>query len=288
MKQRNFLTALLLTLALSVGAQQPEAYRLYDAQGRPADYQQMVADLAQQDVVFVGEMHNCAITHWLELRLLHALYAANGNAMAVGMEMFEADNQLIVDEYLDGVITAERFEAEARLWPNYPTDYAPLVDFVREHGLRLLATNVPRRYANTVKNHGIQYLDSLSAAAKQYLPPLPITIQANEQATAAFGMMAMMGRSSNPEWMAQAQALKDATMAWNIAQCKQPKVLHYNGAYHTDSGEGIITYLRQYKPGVRLKTVYAVKQEDITQLEADYLGRADYYICVPEDMATSY
>lgn len=286
-----FFTLLLMLGCCTAWAQEePVAYRLFNAKGNAVDYREMMQDLARQDVVFVGEMHNCPVTHWLERRMLQSLYEINGSRTAVGMEMLEADCQLIVDEYQQGLITTERFEAEARLWPNYSTDYEPLVSFAHEHRLPLIATNVPRRYANAVKNHGLQWLDSLSEEARRYLPPLPIDYQDNEQADEAFGLMAMMGKnkSANSAWMGQSQALKDATMAWNIAQCKTGKLVHFNGNYHTDSGSGIITYLRQYRPGVRLKTVYSVRQEDTKSLEHDYLGRADYFICVPEDMTTSY
>ncbi len=280
---------LLLLTCQPAWAQTPEAFRLFDAKGKPADYTAMIADLALQDVVFVGEMHNCPVTHWLELCILRSLYQTNGRQTVVGMEMLEADNQLIIDEYLKGLISADRFTSETRIWPNYSTDYEPLVDFTRENHLRLIATNVPRRYANAVKEHGFEWLDSLSDEARSYLPPLPISYQENPQANEAFAMMAMMGKKKvNPLWMGQAQALKDATMAWNIVSSKATKLIHFNGNYHTDSGEGIITYLRQYRPDVRCKTIYSVRQEDVSRLEADYLGKADYYICVPEDMTTSY
>ena len=307
MNKKLITTLACLMLALCGWAQAaPEAYRLYGKDGQPVAYADMVKDLAQQDAVFVGEMHNCPICHWLERRLLQSLHqacAAEGSAkkgkkdaapkgLAVGMEMFEADDQLVIDEYFAQQITTDRFESEARFWPNYSTDYEPLVDFAYEHRLPLVATNVPRRYANSVKNHGIAFLDSLSDEAKRYLPPLPIPYQANEQATEAFGLMAAMGKgkSSNPEWLSQSQALKDATMAWNTAQWlkKGYQMVHFNGNYHTAAGEGILTYLRHYAPKARCKTIYSVRQEDITALEEDYLGQADYYICVAEDMSTSY
>ena len=307
MNKKLITTLACLMLALCGWAQAaPEAYRLYGKDGQPVAYADMVKDLAQQDAVFVGEMHNCPICHWLERRLLQSLHqacAAEGSAkkgkkdaapkgLAVGMEMFEADDQLVIDEYFAQQITADRFESEARFWPNYSTDYEPLVDYAYEHRLPLVATNVPRRYANSVKNHGIAFLDSLSDEAKRYLPPLPIPYQANEQATEAFGLMAAMGKgkSSNPEWLSQSQALKDATMAWNTAQWlkKGYQMVHFNGNYHTAAGEGILTYLRHYAPKARCKTIYSVRQEDITALEEDYLGQADYYICVAEDMSTSY
>ena len=290
-----------LLLSLTGWAQTaPEAYRLYDSKGNPVTYEKMMKDLTQQDVVFVGEMHNCVISHWLEVRILKTLHQRHGNTLAVGMEMLEADNQIIIDEYQKGQITAERFEDEMRLWPNHSTDYEPLVDYACEQGLPLVATNVPRRYANAVKNHGLAFLDSLSDEAKRYLPPLPIPYQQNEQTNEGFGLMALLGKSkgSNPEWLSQSQAVKDATMAWNIARYfndgqQQAKggvrhFVHFNGNYHTDSGEGIITYLKHYAPKLTLKTIYSVRQEDITALEEDYLGKADYYICVPSDMVTSY
>ena len=146
---------LLLPIHLIWAQKTPVAYRLFDANGREISYQTLVKALALPDVVFFGEMHNCAMTHWLELKLLEDLYRIHGQDLAVGMEMFEADNQLILDEYMHGVISSDRFEAEMRLWPNYSTDYAPLVTFLKEQNVRLIATNVPRRYANVVKNRGI-------------------------------------------------------------------------------------------------------------------------------------
>jgi len=290
------LTTLMLGVAGLQAQSSPECYRLYDQQGKTISFETMMTDLASQDVVFVGEMHNCALCHWLERHILQTLHAAHGKRLAVGMEMLEADNQLIIDEYQQGLITADRFETEMRLWPNHDTDYAPLVDYACEHGLQLVATNVPRRYANAVKNHGLGVLDSLSNAAKAFLPPLPIAYQSNAQANEGFSLMAMMGKGkgANPEWLAQSQALKDATMAWHIVRWLNSgegaarRMVHFNGNYHTAGGEGIITYLKQYSPAVKCKTIYAVRQEDITQLEEGYLGQGDYYICVTEDFSTSY
>lgn len=297
MKQKNkFLSLLLVIVAagsMFVNAQQKtyDAYRLYDNNGKAIDYQQMVQQLSKADVVFLGEIHNCAITHWLELRILQSLYLAHGNKLALGMEMFEADNQLILNEYLQGLIFSDRFEEEARIWPNYSTDYAPLVYFAREHHLPVIATEVPRRYAAMVKDRGLKCLDSLSAEAKTFLPPLPIRYVVNEHTEQGFALMRMMGQhktDSGNSHLSEAQALKDATMAWHIAQHAQKKVLHVNGNIHSDGQAGIVTYLRQYAPGKKIITVRAVRQEDITRLDETYLGLADYYLCIPEDMSMSY
>ena len=154
----------------------------------------------------------------------------------------------------------------------------------------VVATNVPRRYATAVKNHGLAYLDSFSTEAKSYMAPLPIHFQSNENVEQGFALMGMMGKNKNadPHRIAEAQAIKDATMAWRIAQNLPGKLIHFNGNFHSDSREGIIPYLLTYKPGVRYVVVRAVRQEDISHLDEAYQGIADYYICVPEDMTTSY
>ena len=275
-------------------ADRPEAYRLVDSQGVETSYDSLLAAAAEADVVCFGEMHNCALTHWLERRFLADLHSRVGNRLRVGFEMLEADGQLIIDEYLQGLIASDRFQAEERLWPNHETDYAPLVDYAVENGLPVVATNVPRRYANIVSRRGLEALDSLSDAAKALLPPLPIPYTPNPQMAEGMAMMSLMGRrDSNPAFMAQAQALKDATMACFIARAigasqTHPVMLHFNGNYHTDFHDGIIHYLGVYAPKARTVTIATVKQEDINTLEEAYKGRADYIFIIPEDMATSY
>lgn len=188
-------------------------------------------------------------------------------------------------------ISYDRFEAEARLWDNYSTDYYPVVFFAKEHGIPFIATNIPRRYANSVKNGGLEVLDSLSAEAKKYIAPLPVPFEYNEkESEAAFSLMNMMGgkKTGDNEKLAQAQAVKDATMGWFIARNMKDKFLHINGSYHSDFKSGIIPYLLRYRPGTSVVTVTSVRQESISKLDDENKERADFYICVPEDMVTSY
>ena len=269
--------------------QEKKAYRLFDAKGKEIEYKEMMKVLKAQDVVFIGEVHNCAIAHWLEYEMVKDLHTAHKDKLTIGLEMLEADNQLMVDEYVGRLISSDRFEEEARLCPNYLTDYAPVVGLGREHGLRVIATNVPRRYANMVKNGGFEALEKLSAEAKKYIAPLPIDYEPDEEAAGMFGLMMMTsGKHTDPENVAKAQALKDATMGWFIAHNMKDKFLHINGNYHSDFKGGIIPYLLRYRPGTKVVTVTSVRQESIHQLDEENKDRADFYICVPEDMVNSY
>ncbi len=265
------------------------AYRLYNAKGKKVKYQKMIATAKDADVVFFGELHNNPISHWLELQITKDLYKARNGNIIQGAEMFERDNQLMLNEYLKGEIAKVYFEQEARLWPNYKTDYKPLVLFAKKHHIPFIATNIPRRYAGVVYDHGLKALDSLSPEAKSYIAPLPILYDPNVKCYKdMMAMMKGMGHS-NPN-LPEAQAIKDATMAASIAKYagNGKLFIHYEGAYHSDFHQGIIWYLNKYKPGLKIITISTVEQKDIDTLASKNLNRADFIVVVPDDMTTTY
>ena len=144
-----FTTVLILFIICSLKAQQLKAYAIYDAEGNEVSFQKMSDSLSNYEVVLFGEFHDHPVVHWLQKKLTEKLYAKNAN-LVLGAEMFEADNQLILDEYLQDKIPQNRFEEEMRLWNNYKTDYKPLIEFAKTNNLQFVATNVPRRYASVV------------------------------------------------------------------------------------------------------------------------------------------
>ena len=102
-------------------------------------------------------------------------------------------------------------------------------------------------------------------------------------------MLAMMGGHSG-ENLPKAQAIKDATMAHFILKYYQPGSLfiHFNGSYHSENHEGIVWYLQKAKPALKISTIQVVSQKDVTKLLAENKGKADYIICVDEDMTNTY
>ena len=207
------LTGLLFSLSASAQkATEPVAYRLVDSVGRPVTFDKLITRAAGADVVFFGELHNNPISHWMQLRVLEALQQRKGKSLTLGLEMLEADIQLILDEYLAKTISPKSYGDEARLWPNYETDYDPVVYFAKDHGLRVIATNVPRRYADLVNRKGLPALDSLSAEAKRYLPPLPIAFQSTEESAGMFAAMALSSTGIRSRRSATSRKLKLSRM----------------------------------------------------------------------------
>ena len=202
------LVSLLVSAALQ--SQDKPAYQIFSGDGSEVKYSKMLKELQKADFVFYGEEHNNAIAHWLELEITRDLYESKGQELVLGAEMFETDNQILIDELFSGFLTEKKFTEDCRLWKNYPTDYKPLLMFAREKKIPFVATNVPRRYASLVASKGFAVLDSLSKEAKAFLPPLPIIF--DPEVPCYKNMLSMMNEMAAPATVA-AMPGKDAGAA---------------------------------------------------------------------------
>lgn len=207
--------------------------------------------------------------------------------LVLGAEMFEADNQDALNQYLAGEIDAKGLDTLARLWSNYKTDYAPLVNLAKDEEWPFIATNIPRRYASMVSHEGWAVLDSLTTQEKNWIAPLPIAY--DPELPGYKGMIEMMGGHGG-ETFPMAQASKDATMAHFILNGFQTgkRFVHYNGAYHSDNYEGILWYLQRERPDLAYGTITTVTQADLSRLDEENLNRADFILVVDEDMTPTY
>ncbi|NOR76090.1 MAG: iron-regulated protein [Draconibacterium sp.] len=284
MKKFQLLFVLLFFVFAAFKSDKP-AYFLFNKDGKTVKYSKMLKEIEGADIVLFGESHDNPISHWLQLELTTDLFELKNENLVLGAEMFESDNQVILDEYLDSLISQKSFEAEARLWPNYKTDYKPLVEFANKNRLRFIATNVPRRYASLVNSKGFEGLEELSDEAKLFIPPLPINYDA--ELNCYKSMLEMEGIGSHvTENFPKAQAIKDATMAHFILRNWSPgkMLIHYHGSYHSENFESIYWYLKKANRELKIVTIHTVAQSDVSELTEENLGLADFTICVDEDM----
>jgi len=85
----------------------------------------------------------------------------------------------------------------------------------------------------------------------------------------------------------ESQCLKDETMAESIAEAWRASggalVLHYNGSFHSDMGQGTAERLRRRLPGARVLVVTAIPVDDVARAGGGaYADRADYVVLVPK------
>ena len=288
MKRILTLTTLFIILVAMRG--DLPAYQIFNEKGKSSDFDKLVNAAAKADVVLFGELHNNPISHWLQLELTKALYIKKNGAIVMGAEMFESDNSLIINEYLSKRVNDRNFESEARLWPNYKTDYKPLLLFARDSSVKFIATNIPRRYASLVNREGFAGLESLSDEAKKYIAPLPVAYDA--ELPGYKGMMEMMGGAGGHvnENLPRAQAIKDATMAHFILQNLKTgsTFIHFHGTYHSDNYEGIMWYLQQQRPDLKIVTINSSEQDSLSKLDEANKGKADFVIAIPTTMTKTH
>ena len=268
-----------------------------------SDFESMLAELARADVVFIGEQHDDPGTHRLELAILEGLIRRRPS-IVVALEMFERDVQPQLDEYLAGRMSEEDFLKTARPWPNYATDYRPLVEFARAHGWRVIAGNVPRRYASQVAKSGLPALDTLPPAersmiARQIQAPQddyfkrfkeamtghPGATSKKDEPKAPKDPKAESEMRAMTERVYQAQCIKDETMAESIANTylsatdPKPLIIHYNGAFHSDYELGTAARTQQRLPKAHVRVVSAIPVDNLDVIKADeYRKRGDYLI----------
>lgn len=283
----RFLSLIILTcfLPFNIVAQNKQAYQIFNNRGKKVSYKKMVKIAEKSEILFFGELHNNAVSHWLQYELTNDLL--NSKPLILGAEMFEADNQTPLNKYLNNEIDEKELAQEARLWPNYKIDYKALVDIAKNNHLKFIATNVPRRYASMVYKQGAESLDSLSTQEKAWMAPLPF---AYDGEISCYKNMLSMSSGHGGDNLPKAQALKDATMAYFILKNYQSGHLfiHYNGAYHSDNHEGIVWHIRQINNDLRITTISTVNQASLKKLDNENLGKADFIICVDENMPTTY
>lgn len=272
-------------------AQKAKAFQFYNEKGKKVSFTKLTKKLAKYDVILIGEHHNNAINHWLQLRITKALHTKKEAKLTLGAEMFERDNQQALNNYLKGNIAAKNLKDSMRLWNNFKTDYKPLVDFAKNNQLEFIATNIPRRYASIVAKKSLDSLNSVSPEEKKYMMQLPVEVTLETPGYPE--MIEMMGDHAGSRAMnfVAAQAVKDATMAESIAKNLHEDYLfiHYNGDYHSKQHGGIYWYLKKLKPNLKIAVIQLFEAEDEKlSLPTENYIPTEFNLVLPKDMIKTY
>ncbi|MDB4913449.1 MAG: hypothetical protein JWM95_1093 [Gemmatimonadetes bacterium] len=277
-----------------VAPREPASLRVYSsAANTTISFSDLIATAAKADMVFLGEQHDDPETHFAELALLEGIGRLRPNVV-LSLEMFERDVQPALDAYLAGRMSEADFLAASRPWPQYATDYRPLVQLARARGWPVIAANVPRPIASAVSRKGLSVLDTLSAASRAYAArelSCPHDRYYDLFAESTKGHSAG-GVSTTVDTAAagmtnrfyEAQCVKDETMGESVAQALVRAgtgaiVVHVDGAFHSDYGLGTAARARRRLPVASRVIITGVPVADPANATADSLAaRADYLV----------
>jgi len=283
-------------LGATMGAQSYVPNRVFDsARGAFLDFEAMAADLTRADVVFLGEQHDDPNTHRLELAVLEAL-ARRGRSVVLSLEMFERDVQEPLDHFQMGHMTEDEFQKSSRPWPRYATDYKPLVDFAISKNWPVVAANVPRPIASEIAKGGLEVLlNKGEADRKLYARDLicPTSDTYFKRFAEAMGGHPAPGVAADEaarttERYYFSQCVKDETMAEAIAAAytagaagpARPVVVHVNGSFHSDYGQGTAARVIRRLPGKRVAVISIQPVADLDVITTTGADKAlgDYVI----------
>lgn len=125
--------------------------------------------LDDKRVVFVGESHDRYEDHLNQLRIIRGLHA-QGHDLAIGMEFFQRPFQPVLDAFIAGEISEAALLRQTEYFTRWRFDYRlyrPILRFAREHGIPLIALNLPKEITDQVGDGGI---DSLSPEQAALIP----------------------------------------------------------------------------------------------------------------------
>lgn len=274
--------------------------------------EQAADDLATYDVVFFGELHAHSGNHLSQMRLFQALYDRNP-VITLSLEQFERDVQPIVDQYMAGEIGEKVLEEDGRGWPNYKSSYRPLMEFAKEHGLPVIASEAPKDAVVCVGRKGPEIIDEIPMPDRSWLaaelhveegPYMDKYKAFIAQSSTHGGSSEKAGKSDDEQEavamdpkMAEimeamtmksfsAQVLRDDTMAESIAMHlgANPgrKVMHMNGAFHSASHLGTVERLKMRMPELKIAVInpVAVQNTAAPGWTAEDAATGDYLLLV--------
>lgn len=250
------LSMVIFFLSLTLNAQ--DTYpKIYDSTTwNLIGHEEIAEKFKSVDVILIGEEHDDKVGHAEKLKLIRFL--SERQSFIISMEMFERDQQIVLNEYLAGLIDEKLFQTDSKLWNNYE-DYKPIVIFAKENKIPILAANAPRRYVRMLSRNGLDELYKFPASSRKFFAPI-YTIERYRQETyenKIFGSIAGHGSEKlGMKNMILAQNLWDATMADSIQKIidkKRSKVIHINGRFHSDEYMGVTHRLTQL--GLKVLTV---------------------------------
>lgn len=191
---------------------------IYSQTGKSVSFEELMADLNNVNVVYVGERHNNPAHHKIQLQVIKELFYAHQN-ITVGMEMFDHTYQNVLDQWSSGKLDQKAFLEKVHWYANWKFDfklYSEILDFIKAKKIRLVGLNIPSHIPARISIGGIE---SLSDDDRKHLPKEINTSNTAHRAYVkeVFKQHDIMGRK-NFEYFYTAQCIWEETMAESITK----------------------------------------------------------------------
>ena len=131
--------------------------------GKVLHFEHFIKEIASQEIIFVGEVHDNPEHHLIQIQIIQALIDQYG-PVTVAMEIFQKPQQPSLDQYLKGDLTEGDFLSKVNWRGEWGIDYhlyRPILLMAKRNRSKVLAINAPRDIVKKVARHGLKSLDSI-------------------------------------------------------------------------------------------------------------------------------
>lgn len=279
----------------------PEQMIAVAANGSVVPWENLVEQALAADVIVLAEQHDDALAHRFQATLTGVI--ASRGPVAVCMEMFERDEQALVDAYLAGGISKKTLmdvtdSADWGAKGKWEEFYQPIVEAAREHKAPVVAANAPRRFTRLGRLESFEALAGFATAyPNQFVVPAPIEqsgyFERFKATMTHHGAPPAKGKKEEAHAMPaftedqitgmfRAQQVWDATMADSVVKAWRAhgKAMLMVGQFHTDHDGGLLLRMKAAAPEAKILTISLDKAESAALREEDK-GRADFVVYRP-------
>jgi uncharacterized iron-regulated protein len=248
---------------------------LRTADGAFVSPEEMADDLERVPLVFLGELHNEARHHEMQLRVIRTLHK-RGRPVAIGLEMFHDGHQEDLDAWVAGEMPDEEFyEVYRHNWSSDWPLYRDIFLYARDNSIPMVGLNAPPDITEQVSGQGF---DSLTPAQLARLPGVSCNVSREYETFIRKALEMHKGQVKNFRYFCEAQMVWDTTMAWKVLQFLETNpestMVVLTGTSHAWK-KGIPDQVRQ-RGTVPFRTVLPeikdhLDRRTITAEETDYL-----------------
>ena len=129
----------------------------------------IISELAKDRVVYVGEAHTTYGHHLSQLEIIRRLHEIDSN-IAIGLEFFQQPFQQYLDDYITGALDEKEMLKKTEYYIRWAYDYRhykPILDYAKEHGIPLIALNLPKEITRKV---GLEGMEALTDEERAKIP----------------------------------------------------------------------------------------------------------------------
>lgn len=177
-------------------------------------FSQLVDHLGEVPIIYIGESHANPQHHEIQMRVISALYHLYGDIF-IGIEMFDRSKQDILDRWIKNELSEQDLIKEwLKGWQHDYELYKPILNFAREHALKLVALNAP---SNVVKKIARKGLEELTQEEREQIASIDTSNETHKQYIRRYYETHKESDIRDFDTFYQAQCAWEDTMAETIA-----------------------------------------------------------------------